>query len=147
MPGHRHDPRHRVAALGNEHFLTFAYASEPAAQIRAQLTDSHFNRHCRYIRQHECSDIAPRRPQALLRLLEIREAGAQGRPSPAVAQRGARSTSRKAACRSPSVGAGSDGSLFADRNVLARKPENVAKSATPTVSMKTPTIRPPLVSG
>ena len=78
MPGHRHDPRHRVAALGNEHFLTFAYASEPAAQIRAQLTDSHFNRHCRYIRQHECSDIAPRRPQALLRLLEIREAGAQG---------------------------------------------------------------------
>jgi hypothetical protein len=34
---------------------------------------------------------------------------------------------------------------LAERNKLARKPEKVANRATPTVSIRTPTIRPPVL--
>jgi hypothetical protein len=37
--------------------------------------------------------------------------------------------------------------LFGDRNALARNAEKVAKSPTPTVSMMTPEMRPPVVTG
>ena len=39
------------------------------------------------------------------------------------------------------------GSALPERNALARKPEKVANSATPTVSISVPTMRPPTVIG